>query len=393
MDIVVFPLADWKKCQTEGFRTRDAHITLELAKRDDVNKILVVDRPTSIAEMILMRRSWRVSGGQVIYKQGNVVMTHFAPKIYVLDILQWELWNPVIQRRKWWFEIFSREEIHQTIRKAITPLDLLNFHLMIFAPPSVGVVGRLGETHITFCAVDNWLHHPQMKRIKPELVSGYETFKQEADAIITTSENLRQFFIDAKSQTIAISNGVDVQHFATTTKIPDDLQKLATKPIVGYAGKMQERLDIDMITYAAENLPDVNFVVIGQLLASGFVSKLFKLPNVHYLGDKTFDDLPAYLHNFDVCIIPHKVSPLTQSMSPLKFYEYLAAGRPIVSTEISGVTEFNDWVYIAQDNEDFLNGITTFLTNPPTKSFQVPEEWSWQSKTNEFVAFMKATTA
>lgn len=391
MDLVVIPFHDWKKCEQEGFRTRDAHFILELSKRTDVDQILVVDRPVSLPEILLKRYDWKVANGEVLYRHNNVQLTHVAPKIFVLDILELtDIIRPIRLRKRWWADVLNRARIHTEIRRASDYLNISDYGLLVFTPLAYGLIDKLKEDYLLFFAVDNWLLHPQMQQVKEEVKAGYQKFSLHADAIITTSESLKELFEPNNSNVHFIANGVTPELFTRESiNIPQDMRHISG-PIVGYAGKIQERLDVELLQYLIKKLSHINFVFIGQMISPGHFSPLQGHSNVYYLGDKPYSVLPDYLATFDVCIVPHVQSDFTASMSPLKLFEYLAAHKPVVTTSSMGLELDKNWIFVSSDATDFLDGIQFFLQNKPEAPFVVPVEWTWKAKTEEVVTMIKS---
>ena len=387
-DIVVFPLVDWKKCEIEGFRTRDAHLIKTFGNHPEIGKILVIDRPISLPEIVIKRRPWQISGGETIYQKSNVSLKQVSKNIYVLDIFVFDLIKPLTMKRRWWADIFSRPGIHQIIQDAIHALMLTDYHLMLFSPLSTGVIDQLNLSDFSFFAVDNWLQHPQMQQAKVEIEAGYQKAMHEADLIVTTAQSLRDYFAEENKNTHFIPNGVDPSFFQNSfIEKPLDLSKLEG-PIVGYAGKIQQRIDIDLMSYLSEALPEAQFVFIGQILDRPHFNRISQFKNIHYFGDKRYDDLPNYLKYFDVCIIPHVVSELTHSMSPLKLYEYLAAGKPIVSTSSHNLETETEWIHTTNDHSQFAKAINQYLEETPSTPFQIPEDWTWKAKGDQIVSLI-----
>ena len=360
LNLVVCPFHDWKKCEKEGFRTRDAHLILEFEKNPLVEKILVVDRPISIPEMILKKGWWRTKEGKIIYKSQGICLTQISEKIFVLDLFSLDILMPLILRKKWWYYIFNQPFVIKAIKFAIGYLQFNNFILFLWNPISSGVIGKLDDKLLVFDAIDNLLAHPELNYAKKEIDQGYRMIKKEADLIFTVSESLKSFFESSRDDVYCIPNGVDVDFFYSFTEMAQDIKNIA-HPIIGYAGKIQDRIDVELMGFLSTCLPDVNFVFIGQVINRKTIKLLLQYENVHYLGDKHYSLLPQYLSCFDICIIPHKVSELTSSMNPLKIYEYLAAGRPVVTTNIAGVDVFRDIITIAKTKEEFLNGIERYI--------------------------------
>ena len=102
---------DWIKCEKEGFRTRDAHLIKCFEKNRNVNKILVIDRPLTIPEILLKKKFWRVRNGKVIKKSPSSFLTKVSEKIYVLDIFSYDIIKPLIYKRDWWDYIFKKSSI------------------------------------------------------------------------------------------------------------------------------------------------------------------------------------------------------------------------------------------------------------------------------------------
>lgn len=389
IDLIVFPMHDWKKCEKEGFRTRDAHLTQHFEKNKNVRKILVVDRPITLPEMILKRKSWRVRSGEMVKRTPLMRLTRVSRKIYVLDIFSLNLIRPIILKRDWWNYIFSKYSMINKIRKAISILDLRNRVLFLWSPLSVGVVGKLGETMVVFDALDNWIKHPEMEDKRGWIRRGYEVVKKKADIIFVNSQETQKFIDNPRTSPIFIPNGVDKEFFVIKGKrIPEDLKNIP-KPVVGYAGKLAKRIDVALLSFLAKKLPGVSFVLIGQFIDENWIMPLFQFENIYLLGDKHYNRLPQYLANFDVCIIPHNVGDLESGGDPTKLYEYLAAGKPVVTTNIAGVDNFQDALCIAYNPEEFVAGINKYLRLITEGRFfcdklrnRLPDSCSWEYKAN-----------
>ena len=365
LDLIVFPMHDWKKCEKEGFRTRDAHLVLKMAESSKVNKFLFVDRPISIAEMFIKKRRWRVRSGEVIYRKRNKCLTRVGNKIFVLDILVYSIFRPLWLRRAWWSFIFADKRIIASIKEAQQYLKMVSPALFLWSPLSFGVIDKFDESLVVFDALDNWARHPEMTDARDEILQGYNVVTKRADLIFANSEALRHFFRKKKRDAIFIPNGVDIDFFDVKSKnsIPKDLQNLK-KPIVGYAGKIAKRIDVSLLSYLANNMPGVNFVLIGPILNKAWIKALNKQKNIFFLGDKHYQELPLYLAQFDICIIPHNVGNLENDGDPIKLYEYLAMGKPVVSTNISGIQNFRKQITIAYSKEEFQAGIEKYLNMP-----------------------------
>ncbi len=361
IDMVILPAHDWKKCEKEGFRTRDAHLIQHFEKNNDVGIILIIDRPTTLPEMVLKRRHWRVKNGQVIKRTPFTSLTKVSEKIYILDIFSVDLIKPLILKRDWWDCIFRRHAVISKVKEAISFLNLHNRILFLWSPLSTGVIGRFDEKLIVFDALDNWTKHPEIKDKKKWIERGYRIVKDKADILFTNSKKNKKYLENSTTHVTFIPNGVDKEFFnLQEKKIPQDIKSLP-QPIIGYAGKIAKRIDVELLSFLAKELPKVSFVLIGQFLDKKWVRPLFKFKNIYFLGDKHYTQLPHYLTNFDICMIPHNVGSLENEGDPIKLYEYLAVGKPVVTTNIAGVDVFKDVITIAKTKEEFLEGIIYWL--------------------------------
>jgi glycosyltransferase involved in cell wall biosynthesis len=155
------------------------------------------------------------------------------------------------------------------------------------------------------------------------------------------------------------------------------------KPVIGYFGLMAEDwIDIDLMVHVAKHFSSGSMVLLGKVTTD--LSRLTALPNVHLLGRKPFDTLPAYCKAFDVAMNPFPINEVTLSSNPLKVREYLAAGLPVVSTRIPEVEVIKE-ARIADSKEDFVKAIERELQHPgpsAARSESMRGE-SWEAKVDE----------
>lgn len=180
---------------------------------------------------------------------------------------------------------------------------------------------------------------------------------READVVLTVNDDLTQRAGTLNSHSYTILNGTDFDPLSKAVsseqEVPESLRRLA-KPLIGYIGWMsQARIDLGILARLSEAHPDWTIVMMGPVVEK-FIRLCAALKNVVFLPPVDYQVLPRYLSFFDVCIIPHHVNDETRGNNPLKLYNYLAAGKPVVSTPISGLESFQDVVYLAKDKEEFL---------------------------------------
>ncbi len=194
-----------------------------------------------------------------------------------------------------------------------------------------------------------------------------------SDIVFTSSRRLYEMKSRYNSHTYHVPNGVDFEHFSTAAKNPRRPAPLEniSHPIMGFHGATYTWIDLVLIERIARRRPDWSFVFVGPV---GGNVRTPRLPNMHFLGKVPYNVLPEYVASFDVCLLPFKRVELTQSVDPIKMYEYLAAGKPIVSTSIPEVHKFSDYAAIADDDMDFERAIASALTEDNASQAKARQE-------------------
>jgi glycosyltransferase involved in cell wall biosynthesis len=178
-----------------------------------------------------------------------------------------------------------------------------------------------------------------------------------ADVVLATARRLRDEMTRMRPDVLFCPNGADYAHFHLDSPptVPDDIADVvrAGRPIVGYYGALARWFDFDLVRRAAERLPDFEFVLIGSNMDGTILRQShFWRPNIRWLGEKSYETLPAYLHHFTVATIPFCINEITKATSPVKLYEYMSGGRPIVTTDLPECHPYES-VRIARDADDF----------------------------------------
>jgi glycosyltransferase involved in cell wall biosynthesis len=124
------------------------------------------------------------------------------------------------------------------------------------------------------------------------------------------------------------------------------------RPILGYIGTVGEWVDFDILRDLARARPDWSIVIIGPSTSKRFSSIMKSCYNIHWLGEKEYQVLPTYLRGFDVCLIPFKVNEFTQRIYPTKLHQYLAGGKPVVSSPLPDLEPFSSWVEFYSDAKE-----------------------------------------
>jgi glycosyltransferase involved in cell wall biosynthesis len=208
-----------------------------------------------------------------------------------------------------------------------------------------------------FDTEDNLLLHPQNRRFYGNIKKGYTWAGNNADIIFLLSDRQRVMYpAHAAPRFFIMPNGVDDIFLRKDTRVPPDINSIK-RPQAIYVGVLQERMDVELMERVIRSLPEYSFIFVGPEIVKSYFDPLKSMQNVRFLGFKDYKSMPAYINSADVCIIPHKVNRFTDSQNPLKIYEYLACGKPVVSTSVAGTDDFKGHIYLADDAVSFADSI------------------------------------
>jgi glycosyltransferase involved in cell wall biosynthesis len=209
------------------------------------------------------------------------------------------------------------------------------------------------------------------------------------DLVIVVSERLLEAKKQHNPNTYLVHNGVSYEKYeqvmSSDIRAPHDMDSLP-KPIIGYSGLISGRLDLGLLYEIANNNPDYSLVLIGVVSdenCENAMQKLQKLTNIHFLGFKPIDKIPHYIKSFDVCLIPYRVGEEANFIDPLKLYDYLACGKPVVSVDIPSVRPFADVIYIAENKQNFSKFINVSLNENgrlESKRICIARQNDWNSR-------------
>lgn len=272
------------------------------------------------------------------------------------------------------------------VKKAMRGLGFKDVVNMVFNPAAGMIAGRLGESKVIYYCVDEYTAFTGASRGLKEIED--DLFRR-ADLVVVSAERLFDSKKHHNPNTHIIRHGTDWRHFRTAldeaTIIPDDISSLP-RPIIGFHGLLADWVDFELIKKTAQHFAGGSVVLIGKTSvdAAQKVKILADIPNVHLLGRKPYAELPAYCRAFDVALNPFEISELTLAANPLKVREYLAAGLPVVSTDIPEVRVLADCL-VGTDHADFIKQIEYALANPKPRaaiSDAISHE-SWEAKVDE----------
>lgn len=383
MDIVLFSTADWDN----PFWTNKQHVALQLNKQG--HRVFYID---SIG---LRRPSANPSDIDRIAKR--ILKACSSPKIVRENLLVWSPFLIPFHR----FNIITKinytilnKWLHYWLRKLKFKPQLL----WTYNPITMKLLDTTMFDNIVYHCVDEIKEQPGMPH--ETIMEAEEKLVSTADIVFVTSQSLLETRKQLNSRTYYFPNVADYDHFSkamlNSTAVPDDLDNIP-KPRIGFVGAISGyKVDIDLIAYVAKMRPKWSLVLIGKVGEGDpwtKTSAIKDLPNVINLGPRPYAQLPAYLKGIDVAILPNLLNAYTRAMFPMKFFEYLAAGKPIVSVNLPALRQFSDIVYLAKNYNDFIIGIEKALNDDNSeaknKRCLIASKYTYKTRTEQMMSIIE----
>ena len=388
LTIVALPFHDWAKSVREGFRTRDGHLMQHMARHRRVGRLIVVDRPVSVSEHWLRRVPFRVTGRASKTLRAGLsaaYVTELEDGVAVVDVRVPDLAGPLIRRRGWWFDVFRRQSVLDLVATSIEQLGGRGSPTIAWTPTVAPLIERLKPRRLVFDSLDNWLIHPVLRRHENDAAAAYASILPSADVVYAAAPASATVLGQWRDDIAIEPNGVDAELFATPRARPADLP---AGIVVGYAGKLAHRIDAELVREVAARMPDVTFVFVGPVLDEASVRPLRGQMNIRLLGDRPYVDVPSYMHHFDVAWIPHRVGEGETGGDPIKLYEYWASGRPVVSTPIDGLEQWQADLDLVRTPEEAVAALRRMLAEPRVGT--IPPERDWAAIADRMVRVLDA---
>ena len=281
------------------------------------------------------------------------------------------------------------------IREKMKEHGFENPVLWVYSPVTVDLVDLVPHSALVYDCVDR--HSAYGGLMDPALVDRMELeLAAKTDRTFATADALAERLRAAQPNTVMIPNGANFERFVQASQqqpVPEDMQRIP-HPIFGFVGALQSCIEYDYLEAAAKTRPDWSFVLIGKEKPGVDLSVLHSMPNVHFLGLKPNEQLPQYLAHFDACLNLFAKSDLSKDVSPLKFYEYLATGRPIVSTkQPDQILQYAPLIEIADSPEEFITACEQSRsdTTPERTSARIEagRACSWDSRVSQMCGILE----
>jgi glycosyltransferase involved in cell wall biosynthesis len=227
----------------------------------------------------------------------------------------------------------------------------------IGCPPALGVAKKLGQRR--FLVYERTDLFEEMPGANKSYISFLDDeLTSSADLVLYVNGALYEQGVGKNKNSLLLGHGVDFDFFVNNSRsghIPEDIANIP-RPIIGFFGDVSDKTsDLALLEFAAEKLREMSFVFVGPVSAD--VSRLRGLPNVHFLGQKPYDQIPYYGKQFDIAIMAWNKNRWIEFCNPIKMKEYLALGKPVVSTYYPEIEPYSDVVYVAGDYDEFVSCI------------------------------------
>lgn len=261
--------------------------------------------------------------------------------------------------------------------------------LWITAEYGVHFMSKIRHAVSVYDVTDDWTNATVPPVEMKQIVGDDAALLKKADVVIAVSENLKKMKDAAGAEANHVPNGVKLEMYRNLPEGTADELAGIQGPIVGYAGSLHDdRLDVDLIEKVAElSGGGISQVFIGpDSMGKESRARLEEAPGIKVMPPVSFDRLPHVIASFDVCSIPHLLTPFTNSLDPIKAYEYLATGKPIVSTPVDGIKHLLSYIDTADGAEKYYEAIQAALRESPKKRelrLKAAEKNSWAGRVSE----------
>jgi glycosyltransferase involved in cell wall biosynthesis/GT2 family glycosyltransferase len=363
--IVVCSLEAW-----DDVWRRNQFLVRELTARPDVRtRVLFVEPPNDVVHNLRRKQPLGVLRPRL----------RTVAALPGVDVFQPVKWLPRVLGG------LADRSLRRQVRRAATEAGFDEPTLWVNDSAYVGLAEDV-TWPVLYDITDDWTREQVSRREKTRRLDRERRLLARAGAVVVCSPELA----DDRGRTrpvALIPNAVDTDHFQRPRPRPDDLP---AGPTAVYVGSIQrERFDTDLVADLARSLPHLQIVLIGPASLTGNEQQVLDaLTNVHLFGPRPYQDVPAYLQHADVVIVPHVVTPFTESLDPIKAYECLATGRPTVSTPVAGFRDLPAPIVVA-DALHFVDAVRDSITTwqPSIPATGVA---SWATRAEAFASEMRA---
>ncbi|MBN8868936.1 MAG: glycosyltransferase [Solirubrobacterales bacterium] len=361
--LLALPMHGEVKLRQEGYRTRDGHLLEWIGRLRPELAVSVRSRPEPFPRVSLARR----------HGHANPAWDWQSPQPLTVP--------PLRAKRAWWVRSLRHEPAAEgSYEAAIVWNPLAGAHLL---------AGPVHAERVVVDLLDDWSLHIAFEPVRDEVEQAYARIFELADAITANSEGTMRLAARFGRDAELIPNGCDPEKFA----LPGD-RRGGGKTTVGYAGKLSERLDPELIVKTAAELPEVRFEIAGPFATasraeSRRIRDVLKGPeNIHLLGDVPYEDLPNLISAWDIGWVPHRVGAFEVGGDAIKIYEYRAAGLPVLTAAIIGTERAPAGVSVFEGVAGAIARIRRLTgadPHPARIPIRLPDNMTWRAKASRLL--------
>ncbi|HWJ07093.1 MAG TPA: FAD-dependent oxidoreductase [Steroidobacteraceae bacterium] len=270
--------------------------------------------------------------------------------------------RPHLSKRAVGFHDDHIADLQLLLREHLEAIGVEDYAVWFYTPMALPLIDPLQPRAVVYDCMDElsaFLNAPR------QLVQRESALLKRADLVFTGGPSLYRSKKSRHPSVHCFPSSVDAQHFASART---DAPTSNERPTLGFFGVLDERVDRELIGALADARPDWDFIMVGPVVKIP-VESLPQRPNIRYLGQRSYEELPGLVAQWDVCLLPFALNEATRYISPTKTLEYMAAGKPIVSTPINDVVEcFGSIVHVASTPAAFIRACEASLKETPRQA-------------------------
>lgn len=389
-DVVFF----WKQNDTGLYGRRSDMIVKYLLKSGRIGRVMQFDAPLSADRL----QSYRVEGAEPTLLQNALILRNTLTRMERGFDTRRLKQRVFVHAGGEVTSLYGRELLPEAeyVRFVTDELSQADFdpeRTLAWVCPVVWQFPEIARAvpfyRVVADIIDDQRNWPAPASYKERLDRSYRETLGRADIVLTNCAPVADAFAAYADPIHVVPNGAEPFDEIPPTTIPARLAQLP-RPIIGYAGNLRDRIDWDLLSAVAARRPDWSLVLAGSSHDNPSARNLARFANVTLLGVIEYSELVSYLRAFDVGIVPHISNRLTETMNPLKVYNYFAAGLPIVSTEVANIDDLRPFIRTANDPDNFIEAIEFCLAQPATESMTGRREALWRINWETRVADMLA---